>query len=621
MEKQDLILLKEKLNKLNDSEKKLRMEYLKKIGNGEILGPMTGYPSIDLPSLKFYRDNAQKEINPYQTIYEMVFNQEDMNKEAIGYLGKTWTYNKFKLEVDKCAGALKQIGLQENDVVLIGVSNSPESLVILLALNKIGAVSKWFDLRASEKDIANYANSSNCKYMVSFSLIIPKVLKAIDNTNLQKVIVMDPANPILNLFTKVLYNIKSKKDGSYIEIPKDPRFVKYDKFIKGGNIDNSKPVKFDKDKSAIMIQSSGTTGKPKTITHSNLSATEGVIGLSYTDLPIEDGKKLLVALPPWIAYGLGNAIIFALTMGTKVELCPDFEPDAVLRNIGKFTISFAAPFHYRYIRDHYDELSENQKEILRNCDCLVSGGDKITVEENKEFDELFGTSVINGYGNNEGWGALSVNPVKHNKYGTVGIPKYGEVVTAYDTENDMELTYGQNGEICSLANTTFIGYENNEEATNEVKKTHNIDSKVWLHTGDLGFIDEEGFIHLGGRARRVIIRLGFKISAYTIEDKASENQYVKECVAVSVKDNKEEHVPMLYVVPKDLTINKNEIEVSIRETCKELKEYEIPKYINIVETLPYTPNNKYDFVLLEQWGNEYVDKIQNEDISRVRKIN
>lgn len=579
---------------------------------------MTGYVSIDKPQLKYYRQAPIKNINPNQTIYELIFNEnkENMNDEALGYLGVNWSYKKLKSVTDKLASSFSKIGIKNGDVVLIGVSNSLDAIATLLALNKIGAVSKWFDVRAGEKDIEQYANDSNCKCLVIFDMLIPKIQLILDNTNLENVVVMNPGDR-LPILKKWLYKLKAKKDGSYIKIPDDKRFIKFLDLLKIGNKnDEMKCAKFSKDKPSIMIQSSGTTGKPKTIVHSDFSCTSCTNKIAYSDLPLGRGKKLLVALPPWIAYGLGDAIALPLALGTKVELSPIFSPEAVYKNIGKFTIAFAAPFNYRYLKEKFSSLTKKQKEQFEQVECLVSGGDKISIEENREFETVFNTKLVNGYGNNEGWGALTVNPINNNKYGTVGIPKYGETIISYDTTKNEELKYGEIGEICSLTDTMFLRYENNEEETNKIKKMHD-DGNIWLHTGDLGFIDEDGYINLVGRTRRVIVRLAFKIAAYTIEDTICHHSAVKECVVVGVKDAKEEQVPMAYIVLKDEF--KNEIETiknDIYAKCKsELKEYEIPKYFEIVQQLPYTQNGKYDFRTLEQQGNDYAETI-NLDIKK-----
>ncbi|MCQ2478776.1 MAG: fatty acid--CoA ligase family protein, partial [Clostridia bacterium] len=477
--------------------------------------------------------------------------------------------------------------------------------------NKIGVVSKWFDIRAGEKDIEGYINESNCRYIIAFDMLLPKIKMIIDKTCLERVLVINPADS-LGKASQIAYTVKSKIGGNYYPMPNDKRYMGFQKFIK--QYDNGKDlpcVAFDKNRPSVMIQSSGTTGKPKVIVHSDFSATSCVKKLAFSDLPLGKNKVLLNLLPPWIAYALGEATLYPLALGTKVILCPTFDSDALMKYLGKFTISFAAPFHYRYLLDNFNDVSKKKKQLFyKMSDGFVSGGDKITVEENMTFDNSFKAPLANGYGNNEGWGCLTVNSMKKNKYGSVGIPKYGETIISYDNEAGKELPYGQVGEICVLADTMFLYYEGNAEETANVKKTHS-DGKVWLHTGDLGYIDEEGYIFLQGRLRRVIVRKGFKISAYTIEDKICEHPAVKECVAVEAKDDEEEHVPMAFIVLKDdITDDLEIIKQSILEKCKsELKEYEIPKHFQFIDSLPYTQNGKYDFRLLEKQGNEYVDKL------------
>lgn len=584
---------------------------------------ITGFASMDRPWDRFYRKEPIRKIKLNRTIYDMIFkeNINNMDEEALGYLGVNLTFNELKNKVDQLADSLTKNGIKANDVILMGVTNSLEAIISLLAINKIGAISKWFDIRASEKDIQDYANSSNCKFMIAFDMLVPKISKVISNTNLEKVIVINPADALPVLKQK-LYKLQCKKNGTFVEVPKNDKYITFNKFLNLGDRKvNSESVSFDASRPSIMIQSSGTTGKPKTIVHSDLSCVSCTKQMAYSDLPLGRGRKTLVALPPWIAYGLGNAILMPLAFGTKVELSPNFDPDAVLKYIGKYTIAFAAPFHYRYLKEHFYELSEKQRKEFKKVECLVTGGDKITVEENSEFEKVFGTVLVNGYGNNESWGVLTVNPTIHNKYGTVGIPKYGDIIISYDGDNKKENAYGEWGEICSLTDTAMLYYQKNEEETKKTLQVHN-DGKTWVHTGDLGYIDEDGFVHLGGRARRVITRLGFKISAYTIEDKIAEHSAVKECVAISVKDKQEEHVPMAYIVLKDeYKAMSDTIENDIYSKCEqELKEYEIPKYFRIVNELPYTQNGKYDFVLLEKLGNEYVDSIELDQKVLSKKI-
>ena len=570
---------------------------------------MTGYPSVDKPHYKYYRTTPIREINKEQTIYELIFNSNESNPKdvALEYLGVNWSFEKLKSETDQAADAFSKAGLRMGDVVLLGVSNCLEAVVSLLALNKLGVVSKWFDIRASHKNIQEYANDSKCRFLIVFDLLLPKIQQILDGTTLEKVLVIRPVDS-LPKYVQFVYNLKCRKEGKYYPIPRDPRYIRFSKFVKVGCSNSSlQCVTFDRERPSVMIQSSGTTGKPKIIVHSDYSATACTYSLAYCDTPLGRGKVLLNLLPPWIAYALGEAILYPLGLGSKVVLSPTFEPEELPKYIGKFTAAFAAPFHYRYLFDHLDELPTRKKQALYKVDCFVSGGDKMSVEENVKFEKAFQTVLMNGYGNNEGWGCLTNNSVYHNQYGTVGIPKYGETVIAYDSDTEKELTYGEVGEVCVLADTMFLYYEGRPAETFAVKQLHS-DGKVWLHTGDLGSIDKDGFLTLQGRARRVIVRRGFKISAYTIEDKICEHPDVKECVTVEVKDEVEEHVPMAFVVLKDGISDVQKAEQSICELCnRELKDYEVPKYIRIVPSLPYTQNNKYDFRFLEKQGNEFVD--------------
>lgn len=569
---------------------------------------LTGSPSIDKPHEKFYRITPIREIDTNQTIYEMVFNsnEQNMTDPALEYMGVTWSFEKLKAETDKAACAFMKSGLKMGDTVLIGVSNCPEAVVILLALNKLGVVSKWFDIRAGEKDIQDYANDSNCRYLIAFDLLLPRIQLVLENTCLENVLVIYPSDSLSKAKQTVYQLFKANR------IPKDSKYIRLKNFINIFN-DGSETdcVSFDKKRPSVMIQSSGTTGKPKMIMHSDYSATSCVYKIAYSDIPLGKGKELLVLLPPWIAYSLGNAIVLPLALGSKIVLSPSFEPPKIVEHLGRFTICFTAPICYRYLKDHMHLLNSKQLKGVEKIECLVSGGDKISADENHKLEDAISTVIINGYGNNEGWGALSVNPTQHNKYGTVGIPKYGDVIIAYDNDAQKELPYGESGEICVLTDTMFLYYEGNQEETNAVKKIHP-DGKTWLHTGDLGFIDDDGYITLNGRARRVIIRRGFKISAYTIEDKICELPFVKECVAVEVQDKDEEHVPMAYVVLNETDLNSADIQKSIMDKCRsELKEYEIPKYLRIVEKLPYTQNGKYDFRLLEDQGNDFVNNLNS----------
>lgn len=566
----------------------------------------TGYASVDRPHLKFYRNDPIREFNTNQTMYELVFkaNKDNMEFNATEYFGNILTFEKLKQKVDELASAYKKIGVKKGDVVALAMINAPETAINLLALNKIGAVSKWLDVRASSKDLEHYLNEHDCRIVVSLDKIVPKINETINHTNVEKVLTVSPADS-LSPVQRLVYKLKDKINGNNINIPDDRRFIPFEEFVRAYKEDVFiQPEKFDKERPSVIVQSSGTTGMPKSIVHSDYSFTNFVHKLSYSDLPFEPRKKLLVVVPPFVAYGLADSLFLSMAFGMQAVLVPTFEPDVVYKNLGKFNIAFAAPFHYRYLADNISKINEKDLKLI---ECLISGGDKITVEELKHLKALLGIEVINGYGNNEGLGAVTFNPYKANKFGTVGIPKYGDIVKVIDPDTKKELKYNEVGEICYRTETMFLEYSNNKEETNRIKQLHE-DGHYWVHTGDLGKIDEDGYVSIEGRNVRIIVRLGFKISPSAIESVVAKHPAIKECIAVAVPDPIENNVPMLfYTLNSPYNINPQEIEEAIKKYCNEnLKENLIPKYYQFLDKMP-TNNNKYNFKELERIGKEYVE--------------
>lgn len=632
MQEQDLVKLREKYNNLTEEEKAKREEYLRRLGprpdyrkltDEEIIGledavnravpdgnfiqgPVTVYASIDKPQTIFYRNEPHKQFKE-DTVYNLIFPKNfDPNKPALKFDDQSYTLGELKELVDNIASGLVENNIGDCDKVLFGVANSIESIAGVLACNKIGACCKMVDIRAGKDEIKEYANTSHCNAMFSFSMIIDKVKDVIDETPLEKVFYI---NPVQNMSIPKQMLVKMFQPDLMKKIPNDYRFLNIKDYKENyKNKIETEPVPLYENgnvRESFIVQSSGTTGKPKSIVHTDLSFANSIRELSYHDLPLTEGKRIFVALPPWIAYGLFNAILYPLAEGCEVILSENFDPDAVFKHIGEFDTAFCAPFHCRYIEKNYDKLSTKQKESLKEVDSLIVGGDKITKEETKVFEDLFGTKVLNGYGSNEQLGVATVNPLNYNGRGTAGIPKHDEIIYAVD-ENGNELPIGQEGRLYSYSNTRFVEYENNPEKTKEILK--DTPNGIAIDTRDIGTINNLGFVDISGRADRVIVRLGFKINASTIEDNITENELVSECLTVGVPDSDEEEVPFTFVVLKE-NINGNEEDIKniILEKCKsELKEYELPKHLIIVPELPYTANNKYDFNKAKEIAMEYI---------------
>ena len=593
---------------------------------------------------KYHRSNPIKKFDINQTIYSLVKNEskEDLCLDATGFFGNNMSYKELFDSSDKLANAFYEIGVRDGDTVAILSVATPIVQQCLLSLSKIGAKMAWIDLRTKGKDLIKYINNSGCKTIVVFDEVLPLIESIINETDVNKVIVSSPKD-YLSPVVKVLATLKDKKDGKKIIIPNDSRFITFNDFIKiGNNIDDIKPVKFEKDRPSLIVQSSGSTGKAKQIVHTEYNFNSSIQKIAYLDLPLYKGKTLHVSVPPFIIYGLGNSIYTSLAFTMKAEMNPMVDECTVYNDLGKFDISFAAPLHYRYIYSKLKELEkdvdylekDNSKEskkvlkekyrelnrVLRGIErvnAFVSGGDKIGAEELIEMQQKFNRVIVNGYGNNEVLGAAIVSPLYANRPGSIGIPMKDIDIRIVDPETNQDLPPYSIGELYISTDSAFVEYLNNIDETNKIKVKDD-KGKEWIKSGDLCYIDRDGYIYPKGRNRRLIRKDCFKISPDSIEEVIKSLPFVNDCVVVGVDDEKYLSVPMAFIV-LNKGINFEDIKDKIEEKCfEDLPDYEVPTYFESIEKIPYTPNNKQDFKLLENMGNEIVKSGKIKILSKIK---
>lgn len=594
---------------------------------------------------KYHRKKPIKEFNLNQTMYSLVTGEskDDLDLKATGFMGNDMSYNDLIILADKLAQAFYNIGIKDGDNVAILTISMPIVQQSLLSLSKIGATMSWIDLRSKPKDVVRYINSSNCKTIIVFEDMLPLIESIIDETDVRKVVVSSPKD-YLSPIVKVLATLKDKKDGKKIVLPNDPRFVRFNDFIK--NVDTNNlitPVSFEKDRPSLIVQSSGSTVKPKQIVHTEYNFNSAVQKMAYTDLPFYKGNTMHISIPPFIMYGLGNSIYASMAFTMKAEMSPFVDENTVYNDLGKFDISLTAPLHYRYMYKQLIELNksitelekdnslEAKKELKRKkkelkrvltgidrAKVFVSGGDKIGADELIEMQQTFNKVIVNGYGNNECLGATIVSPMYVNKPGSIGVPMEGIEVKVVNLETEEILPQGEIGELYISSDNLFAKYLNNPDETNKIKVIDELE-KQWVKSGDLCYIDKDGYIIPRGRNRRLIRKEAFKISPDTIEEVISSIPFVQDCVVVGVDDEKSLSVPMAFIVLKDETLSFDEVKDQIKEKCvEELPDYEVPTYFEQIDKIPYTPNDKQDFRTLENIGNEIVKNQKSKKL--VKKI-
>ena len=583
-------------------------------------GELTGYPSIDKPWLKYYPMNIVLEDLPKKSIYRYIYdnNIKYSYRVALNYFGNKITYDEMFKNIDKTAASLTALGVKEGDIVTISAPTLPETIYLFYALSKIGAVSNMIDPRKSPEEITEYVNLVNSKKFFAVNVIDDKLFDLKRKTNVEDIVLFSPGDSLPNYLK---YPFKLKNTLSSITKKKETKFndyiTFYDFISKGlGRDSENIEAKYKKDMPVVIVYTGGTTGKSKGVVLTNDNINAASFQCEHCGFDFQRQHKWLNIMPPFIAYGVGNGLHLPLACGMEVALIPQFNPNEFDKLLHKYR-----PNHMTGVPTHYDSLLISK--ILKNEDLnyifsAIVGGDKLDINSefriNKYFDEHnCNYRIAKGYGLTEVCAAVcATSKDECNKVGSVGIP-FSHTVISIFAPNDInkELKYGEVGEVCITGPNTMLGYYNNNKETANMLKKHD-DGKVWVHSGDVGYIDSDGCIYILDRMKNVIIRHdGFKVYPIQITEVVMKHSNVHAATVIGVKDNNfsQGELPKLYVVLKDETKMQQTLN-EIKVLCNEmLADYLIPCDIEVINELPKTAIGKIDFMKLKKEEEEKVKKL------------
>lgn len=565
---------------------------------------LTGYPSIDKPWLKYYSDEAINAPLPECSIYEYLWenNKDHLDDVALFYFGKKITYGELFESIDKTARAFSAIGVKYGDIVIMATVTTPETVYAFYALNRLGAVSNMVDLRTSIEGIHDYIKEVNAKYVFSLDIACQKIEKAIKNTAVQKVIVSSPADS-LPVIKKAAYCIANSKKSFKSDI-----YINCKDFIENGNAVEPDFPAYQKNTCCVIVHTGGTTGMPKGVMLSNENMNASVVQCCCSGFDFKRGHRWLGIMPPFIAYGIAVGIHLPLVKGMTLTIIPKFDPDTY----GKLLLKYM-PNHIAGVPSHYSGIIKSKKLANKDLSFIISpivGGDGIEKKAEIEISDFLSdhncsAGLIKGYGMTEVCAAVAGSAIRAtNKATSVGIPFSHTVISVFDEETGKELQYGEEGEICILSPNAMTGYYKNATATENILREHD-DKRIWVHSGDLGYMDEDGCLYIIGRSKRLIIRHdGFKVFPTLIENAVSGHVAVNACCTIGVRDLKysQGKLPIVYVSIKSEFMGKEEsVKAELYELCrKELPEYEQPIDFIFIKQLPLTPIGKVDYRALEQ---------------------
>ena len=520
---------------------------------------------------------------------------------AYEYFGTKCTYGNIVKKIEEISGAYYALGVRKGDIVTIVMPNTPEAVISIYALNRIGAVSNILHPLSAQEEIKNHINRVESKVLLCVDICSEKIANIIDGTALQKVIVAS-AGDSMPVIMKKLYALKCMKNFKYDK--SDSRYISWKEFSGKSKAVAEYCPKGDENKEvAIILHSGGTTGTPKDIMLSNYNFNAFGIQAVLTLRDVKAGDKILAILPIFHGFGLGVCVHVSFCFGACSVLIPQFDAKkfAGILKKNKPTMIFGVPTLYEALI----KAEGTDKIDFSFLKYAVSGGDILPEKLEKSVNEFLAAhnsniKICEGYGMTEGLAALCLSVGENYKSRTIGKPLIGTEMCIVEPGTVNVLPAGEDGELCVSGPTVMIGYRNNPEETLNTLRVH-ADGKTWLHTGDMAAIDEDGFIHYKLRIKRMMITSGFNVYPTQIESVIEELDFVDKCVVVSIPHQYKKEVAKAYIVLKNGKEKSDATKEEIRAYCKKkLMHYSVPYKYEFVDILPKTAYNKIDFMKLQR---------------------
>ncbi len=570
-----------------------------KININKFVDKITGKKVWD----KYYDKENRKIEVPNVSVYEYLRENGEKNLDgmALNYFNKKMNFRTFLAEINVCARALRSQGIREGDVVTICMPNTPEAVIAFYAVNEIGAIANMIHPLSAEEEIKFSLQSTKSVMLIAINLSYKKVKEIIEDTSVYKTIIVSASDSMPTLL-KFGYNITQ---GRKIEKPKNSESYLYwhDFMNKGKKYNNKVLVKTTKDQPAVILHSGGTTGTPKNIvlTNGNINALAKQAPIIFPD--IDSSDSMLAILPLFHCFGLCVCVHAPLCLQAGVILVPQFDA----KRFDKLFTSYK-PTLVAGVPTLYEALLTNkhmEKMDLSYVKYLIAGGDSFSEEKCKEVNIFFKNhgsraSIIQGYGMTETGGPVVAGVLGTNHPGVIGIPFPSNDIKIIDINTKDEMPVGEIGEICICGPTVMAGYLDNEVETNE---TLEMDKKgrIWVHSGDLGFMDSEGMLHYVSRLKRMLIVSGYNVYPSHIEKVLMEHPDVLNCGVIGVPHPYKVQVPKAYIVLKSGVKDRFTVRKEIKEYCKKnLAAYMVPKDFEFRESLPKTMIGKVNYRELEE---------------------
>lgn len=558
-------------------------------------------PSVSKPWLKYYSKEALEAPMPKCTVYQHLknANSDRLDGVALDYYGNRITCRSLFAEIDRAANSFAALGVKQGDIVSFLAVAVPECIASIYAINKIGATANTIDPRLDIESIRRMIVESTSEILVVIDVAWPKVERIIGDIKQKKIVVVSAARS-LPFIKKTLMSIKVRT-----KIPYGENILRWNDFIKTGAGTTAKEAPYVGDATVAIAYTGGTTGFPKGVMLTNDSMNAVAHNFKYAGLVVKPGDRFLGIIPVFTSYGMVCGLHMPLTMGFELLPIPKFVPPT----LGKL-VRTMKPNHMISTPAFYEMMMDSK--AVKNLDLsflitMGSGGDTMNEGLEKKLSQFMKDHNIRyplaqGYGMSEVSAAASFCVNEIYKSASVGIPSVLTTIAIFDPDTEEELPIGQQGEVCITGPSTMKGYFLRPEETDYVLRKHS-DGQIWVHSGDIGYMDEDGFVFIKGRVKRMITRFdGHKVFPVNIESMVSAHENVHNCCVIGVDDR--EHAqgqyPMILVEFTEGT-DKRAACIHIFAECMErLEERGKPVAILPVDKIPLTGAGKNDYRALEK---------------------
>lgn len=520
---------------------------------------------------------------------------------AFDFMGKSTTYRHLVKEIERCAKALKTIGIRENDCVTIAMPNCPQAIYMFYAVNLVGGIANMIHPLSAEKEIEFYLNESKSVTAITLDQFYHKFESVRANTNVVNIIIASVKD---ELSKPVRAGYMLTEGRKIRKIPKDAPVIRWKEFMKLSNhcFYQYRVQRAGSDPS-VVLYSGGTTGTTKGIvlTNRNFNALgQQVIAANPMFRP---GDKMLAAMPLFHGFGLGVCIHSMLSQGGRCILVPRFTAKSYAKLIVKYRCNFIAG-----VPTLYEALLRLPSMEGADLSCLkgvFSGGDSLSVELKKKFDAFLydhkaTIQVREGYGTTETVTACCLTPPHMFKPGSIGVPFPDTYIKIVDPGTDHEVPYGEEGEILLAGPTVMKEYMNHPEETAKTLRTHD-DGETWVYTGDLGTMDSEGFVYFKGRAKRMIITSGYNVYPGQIENILDAHEKVQMSCVIGVPDPYKMQKVKAFVKLVPGVDPTGATKEELMAYCKKnIAKYAMPYDIEFRDDMPKTLVGKVAYRVLEE---------------------